>query len=272
MISSFILFLKTNKGYSDNTLKAYENALRDFARYAKNREADARWSTISKQLIDAYVRQMSEARVKPATIKLHVSALRTFYKTMYAMGAEVSNPARYVSTPKLGDSLPKAIPMTDIKATVHDESIDWRSRAIIGTLTETGIRLQELLELRPSDVNLSERSMRIHGKGNKERTVYYGEQTAKALESWPWRGMEQRAVRTLVYEALSKHSAAPQLSPHALRHSYATTMLNNGGRLEALSALLGHASVKTTERYARMGTPERKRQYEATMPMLEFAD
>lgn len=272
MITSFITYLRYNKGYSENTLRSYENDLRDFARYINTTNPGTSWRAVKKQMIDAFVSKMVADGHKPATIKQHVSTLRTFYKTCYAMGMQINNPARYVSTPKLEESLPKAIPIEDIRATVHDESIDWRARAIITVLTETGIRLQELLDMRPEDIDQANHSIKVRGKGRKERTVYYGSGSEKWLSLQPWHGMDQRTVRHLVYEALSKHSDAKQLSPHALRHSFATTMLNNGGRLETLSALLGHQDTKITERYAKMGTSERKAQYEACMPSLSFAE
>lgn len=272
MITGFITYLKYNKGYSDNTLRAYENDLRDFARFINVNYAGTSWRQVNKKMVDTFVRMLVDAGQKPASIKQHVSSLRTFFKTCYAMGMEIGNPAKYVSTPKLEDNLPKAIPIDDIRATVHDESIDWRARAIITVLTETGIRIQELLDMQPEDVNTESRSIKIHGKGRKERTVYYGDGTEKWLEQWPWKDLDQRTVRHLVYDALSQHSYAEQLSPHALRHTYATEMLNNGGRLETLSALLGHQDTKVTERYAKMGTKARKTEYKSYMPSLGFAE
>lgn len=252
MISTFIQYLILNRGLSKNTASAYNQALTDFASFINDRHPGTTWRTVKKQDIDEYVVNLVAEETAPATIKQHISALRTFYRTMMAMGANIDNPARYVSTPKLQDALPKVIAADDIKATLADETVGDQAKAAIAIIYETGLRLQELLDLRAKDIDPKSSSIRVLGKGNKERTVYYGELTRKYGRKWRGERHTQRGVRHLVYEALSKHSKAPQLSPHALRHTYASELLNNGMPIEAISKLMGHVHLETTQVYAKL--------------------
>lgn len=268
MIWTFINYLRINRGLSENTCKAYNQALRDFASFINDHHKGTRWSTVSKSQIDEYVVNLVAEEAEPATIKQHISALRTFYKTCMAMGTLNVNPARFVSTPKLKDALPKTIEAEDVKATLDDATVGAQAKAAIAIIYETGIRLQELLDIRPKDIDPKTNSIRICGKGNKERTVYYGELT-KAYGRC-WRGSEhtQRGVRHIVFEALKKHSKAKQLSPHALRHTYACQLLNNGMPLEAISKLMGHSHLETTQVYAKLANKTTQSLYLQFAPQL----
>lgn len=265
MIHAFCNYLTTNRGLSENTVKAYREGLQDFAAWANDNHTGTRWSTVTKQLIDEYVASLVNEDYKPASIKLHISALRTFYKTCMAMGQLNDNPARYVSTPKIGDALPKVIAKEDIKATLEDGTVDAQAKAAIAIIYETGLRLQELLDLKAEDIDSANQAIRVHGKGNKERTVYYSDLTKQYGRVWRGKQHTQRGVRHLVYAALKKHSDAPQLSPHALRHTYASQLLNNGMAITAISKLLGHEHIETTEIYAKLANKTTKNLY------LQFA-
>lgn len=266
MIQAFENYLRHNRGLAENTIKAYGDALHDFARYMNNSSAGTRWSTVTKQQIDGYVLSMVSAQMKPATIKQHISALRTFYKTCLAMGADIKNPARYVSTPKLGEPLPKTIDRDDIMKALTSNGTNVTAKAIIAIIYETGVRLSELLAMQPKDIDKANQAIKIHGKGNKERTVYYGELTKRYGQAWHFEPINPREVRRLVWEALKPCSNAPQLSPHALRHTFASELINNGMCMEAISKLLGHTHLETTEIYARMSNATAKRQYSVYHP------
>lgn len=268
MIETFANYLSKNRGLSENTVEGYRNALHNFASFIKVKYPNTKWRTVTKVMIDAYVVDMIEDDYKPASIKQHISALRTFYKTCMALGCEIKNPARYVSTPKLGDTLPKVIETEAIKRALADPCASSTAKAVIAIIFETGIRLQELLDIRPADVNSKEHSIKIHGKGNKERTVYYGELTRQYGKNFHGQQHNQREIRREVYHALRPHSKAPQLSPHAIRHTYASLLINNGMSIEAISKLLGHTHVETTEIYAKMTNATAKQLYLRFQPKL----
>ena len=265
MITTFVNYLRHNRGLSENTCKAYTQALRDFASFINDHHAGTRWSTVSKPMIDEYVVTMVAEEAEPATIKQHISALRTFYKTCMAMEMLTVNPARFVSTPKLRDELPKTIERKAILETLADPTVSRDAKAAIAIIYETGLRLQELLDLRAKDIDSTTGSIRVMGKGRKQRTVYYGDLTRKYGRCWHGEQHTQRGVRHMVYAALSKHSKADMLSPHALRHTYASELLNNGMPIEAISKLLGHEHLETTQVYAKLANNTTRNLY------LQFA-
>ena len=263
MITEFLNYLSTIRGYSDNTVIAYERDLRDFVSFASGYT----WRTVTPELVENYVIDLCERELEPATVKRHISSVRAIYRFMISHGMTDNNPAKYISTPKLAKKQPNTVNIDAIREVITDNRIGLKTRCQIALLTETGIRLQEMLDMDTADVNPKQNSIRIMGKGNKERIVYYGETTRNLMNKYlgSRRGKifsdTQREVRTEVYYALCTHTTGRQLSPHALRHTYATIMLNNGAQLKTVSQLLGHDSVKTTERYAQMSNPTLRAQY-----------
>lgn len=227
------------------------------------------WRKVTKSQVDEYVIHLTEQGAAPASIKQHIAALRTFFKTCKALGQEIGNPARYVSTPKLSSQLPKVIEKEAIKAALSSASVDLQTKAAISIIYETGIRLQELLDLEAQDIDKATQSIKIHGKGRKERTVYYGELTKRYGKFWRGKQHTQREIRHLVYNALKPYSKSQQLSPHAIRHTFATTMLNNGAPMITISNLLGHKHIETTEIYAKLANTTIAQQYELYKPTTD---
>lgn len=268
MIQTFSNYLLINRGLSAETVKAYEQGLHDFARFINEQHTGVRWSTVTKAMVDEYVATMVTRELTPATIKQRISAIRTLYKTMMAMGADVQNPARYVSTPKVPDSLPKTIEQEAIEATLSDERTDLRAKALIAIIYETGLRLQEVLDLDAGCIDRERRAITVRGKGSKERVVYYGNLSARYGHFLRPQGLSQREARRLVFDALRPHSKAQQLSPHAIRHTFATTLLNNGMPMPTITKLMGHKHTETTEIYARLTNRSTQEQYLQFMPTL----
>lgn len=268
MIYTFCNYLELNRGLSHNTVKAYREALTDFVEFAKRTHPGISWRKVTKSIIDEYVVEMVAEESAPATIKQHISALRTFFKTCQAMGAMTENPARFVSTPKLRECLPKTIEREAIKAALDNPTGNNQAKAAIAIIYETGIRLQELLDLEAKDIDPKTKTIRIHGKGNKERTVYYGELTQKYGRCWRGKQHTQRGVRRLVFEALRPYTKSPQVSPHALRHTFASELLNNGMSITAISKLLGHEHIETTEIYAKLANQTTRNLYNQYQPTL----
>ena len=268
MIDTFIFYLRDNRGLAVNTCIAYQEALHDFARYINTEHAGTTWRTVTKSMVDEYVVRLVADGASSATIKQHISALRTFYKTCRAMGQEIDNPARYVSTPKMGEQLPKVIELNAIKQALNSDTVSKQAKAAIAIIFETGIRLQELLDIRPENIDPETQSIKVEGKGSKERIVYYGDLTKKYGRCWRGSDYSQREVRTMIFEALKPYSKAEQLSPHALRHTYASTLLNNGMPLPVIQELLGHKHVETTEIYAKLAYNTVMKDYSKYQPRL----
>lgn len=274
MITEFQNYISSVKGYSENTVIAYGKDLRHFARWMREQRTTASWSTTTQQDIQAYVVSMHDAELENTTIKRRIAAIRSIYNYFKTLGYLSENPARFVQTPKKVKKLPNAINVDIITQAVTSPLVDLKTRTQIALMMETGIRLQEMLDLRTEDFNGREQSIRILGKGKKERTVYYGAMSKQLLNAYVGRRMgrlfddEQRTVRFQVWKALSQFGQARQLSPHAIRHTFASVMLQNGGDIKSIQALLGHESVKTTEIYAQVAGPQVATQYELFSPKI----
>lgn len=261
MIQNFIDYLRINRGLSENTLEVYHDRVTRFANYLSTTHSGVRWSTVTKDMVDEYVAHLVSEEMAPATIKQHIAAIRTLYKTMIALGYKGENPARYVSTPKKDKRLPKTVEPQAIERCLQASSTPRQAKAIIAIIYETGIRLQELLDLKAGDISSTDGSIKIHGKGKKERTVYYGELTKQFGGKLHPETLTQRDARRLVFDALRPFSQAEQLSPHAIRHTFACRMLDNGAPIELISKLLGHENTQTTDIYAQLSNSRTRELY-----------
>ena len=265
MINEYRNYLLKVKGYSYNTTQSYIKDISAFATWAKQHKEDARWSTIERADIDAYIIQQYDEGKKPATTNRQLSAISSLYRYFQREGLEVDNPCKYESRRKVGESIPNTISPKELSCAYHNSQ--GAAKFMIGLLATTGIRLQEMLDLKWEDINFEENSLRIHGKGNKERKVYTTEEVlaeAKQAKKYciPTNKMffiSQRNARTIIWEALKPFSKAKQLSPHAIRHTYATELAKKGENVVTISKILGHSSIKTTQKYIDMSQVEIQR-------------
>lgn len=254
MITQFIQYLTAIRGYSGNTAIAYEKDLRTFAKYINSERTGKRWSTITREDVDQYIIYLSTNGKSAATINRHLSAISSLYNYMKREGLEVDNPCKYESRKKLAIRVVNTIPVADLEAAAQQGTPT--QRVILHTLMATGIRAQELLDLMTTDIDVRNHSLRVRGKGMKERLV--PTTTANVLELLQYSGkkigrifgnMTQRELRTEVWKALRNVSSAKQLSPHAIRHTFATEMTRAGMPTTTLAEILGHNSVDTTQKY-----------------------
>lgn len=274
MITQFLNYQRTIKSASTYTLQAYEKDLRQFVAWYRDYTDAPRWSAVSRSDLQAYVEYLCEQGLVPTSVGRKVSALRSFFNYLMTIDALHENPCRYVQSPKRGKPLPKTVQLDEVAATLADPVVDLRTKLMIALLVETGVRISELLAMSTADFDKSQRSIRIVGKGAKQRVVYYGDRSRALLNAVI--GYRQgklfecsaREARYAIHNALSRHSEAPQLSPHVLRHTFATSMLNDGAPLSAISKLLGHESVKTTEMYAHLADTAARDAAEAHRPQL----
>lgn len=266
MITRFKTYIQDIKGYSTNTVKAYEKDLRNFASWMREHKTDARWSTIERSDIDAYMIHLSTGDHKPATINRHLAALASLYRYFQREGLRTDNPVKYESRKKLAKTEPNVIEVAAIRAAISNSQP--RARVAISLLWSTGIRAQELCDAKWEDIDLVNRTIRVTGKGGKQRTVYFNQETARLLTWYGYgrRGSifhynDQRELREEVFIALQPYSSAPQLSPHAIRHTFATVMTRKGMPITTLAYILGHESIKTTQKYIATSGKDIKEQY-----------
>lgn len=273
VIEKFCSYIVLNRGLSEMTAREYAKDLREIQTWLKTQAKVERWGDVDKAMIDDYVTDMSTNGLKAATISRRISCLRSFFQFAWLQGWQSENPAKYVSTPKVGVTVPKTLKTSEIAATIADNSIDIQTRYMVAVLAETGVRISELLSIRLTDIDTAHQRIVIRGKGNKERCVYYGEMTAAAIASSVAVGrgrlfdLYDRDARWRIHDALRRHTQAPKCSSHIVRHTWATEMLNNGARIETIRTLMGHSSVKITERYAQVAgrtTATEYKQYKPT--------
>lgn len=262
MIQDFINYLVNIKGYSPHTAKSYERDLKDFARWIKTERPDARWSTITMADLDKYITYLSKNGKKPSTTNRRLSSISGLFTYFKHKGLKIDNPTKFESRRKVADTIPNTIPVEDLKK-AYDNAFGIAKQAL-GILMSTGIRVQELLDITWDDIDFEKNSIRIHGKGAKDRMVYT---TADKLEtlrlvynSQPQPGRvfscKQRKMRSIIHDAIKPYSNAPQLSPHAIRHTFATNAANRGANVSTLATALGHKQLVTTQKYIdMMGAP-----------------
>lgn len=264
MIQSYIQYLSTLKGYSANTCQSYEKDLKDFVKWAKENLKDARWSAISRDDIDQYISDLVSAGLKPSTTNRRLAAISGIYRYFQRQGINITNPAEYESRRKIGYQVPNTIPQRELSAAY--ENAHGVVKVMLGILCTTGIRIQELLDIEWHDIDFDNNAIKIHGKGNKERIVYTKPEQLETLHevqkmSHPTGCVflqTQREARRMIWEALKPYSHAPQLSPHAIRHTFATNMAANGVNCATLATMLGHNNLNTTQHYIDLGQTESK--------------
>lgn len=269
MIQEFERYLVSNKGYSRNTAVSYGKDLRHFAGWVKVNCTDARWSAITREDIQEYISTLSETGKRASTINRHLESIRQCYNYMMVQGMMDANPARYISSHKVPKTIPNTINQEELEtALAHSHGT---LRVMLLILCKTGIRVQELLDIEQCDIDQNNGRIKIHGKGQKERFVYmqarYMAEVVDYCKGRPARifgGIEQRAVRSAVYQHLSRYCRAKQLSPHAIRHTIATSMASQGCNVTTLATILGHESIKTTQKYVDLGASQVRQQ------MLQF--
>ena len=258
MLTRFENYLRNIKGYSERTCSEYLKDLKGFAKWAKAYKEDARWSTLTRSDIDEYITMRAKEGIKPATTNRELASISALYRFFIREGLLTSNPARFQSRRKVGHHLPNTIPSEDLQA-AYANSVGvvhvW-----IGLLSTTGIRISELLDLKWEDIDFKTCALEINGKGNKDRLVYttpeYLELMRQAYERHPSEGRifrySERDARHMLWEALKPYSRAKQLSPHAIRHSFATSLAKQGVNVATIATILGHNRIATTQKYIDM--------------------
>ena len=258
MLTRFENYLRNIKGYSERTCSEYLKDLRAFALWAKTHKEDARWSTLTRSDIDEYITMRAKEGIKPATTNRELAAISALYRFFIREGLLKTNPVRFQSRRKVGFHLPNTIPSEDLQA-AYNNTVGvvhvW-----IGLLSTTGIRISELLGLNWEDIDFKTCALEIKGKGNKERLVFttpeYLDLMRQAYERNPTEGRifrySEREARHMIWNALKPYSRATQLSPHAIRHSFATSLAKHGVNVATIATILGHSRIETTQKYIDM--------------------
>lgn len=289
-IDSFIDYLTHERRARPRTVETYEKHLRQFEEWLHQRDAQLGWRDVDRDLIRDWMSDRMDGGMTAKSISTRLPVLRSFFRYALRYGLLERDPAHLVETPKVPKPLPKFVREKEMDRLLDDEGWDdsltsLRERAVLTVLYETGIRRSELCGLNDADVDLSAMQMRVTGKGDKTRVVPFGPEVADAISRYrEARDREQGGadgalflntkgqritgftVWHIVHNQLSRVTTLRQRSPHVLRHSYATALLNHGAQIEGVRRLLGHASLEATEIYTHATFEQLRRAYEKAHP------
>ena len=290
MIDQFLSYLRYEKNRSELTVQRYEQGLRNFEDYFTQREQTLDWTTIDADIIRGWMEQRMDDGMAAATVNADLASVKTFYRFALARNMVDKDPSRGVRGPKKQKPLPHYVRESDMNRLIDEEEWsndynDVRARTIIILLYETGMRRSELVGLDNSDVDFTASQLKVTGKRNKQRIIPFGEEVANTLKQYIETRDAQLDVQCealflnkygeridakQVYEDVRKNLARVTMmkkrSPHVLRHSFATAMLNHDAGLESVRQLLGHESLETTQIYTHTTFEQLKRVYKDAHP------
>ena len=284
-ILDFLEYLDIVKKHSENTINSYRIDLEDFLEFNKDKLLN-----IDRDIVTKYMQYLYDKGVSKATVSRKLSSLRSFYNYLYNNGKVSKNYFSGIKNPKKDNGLPKLVKEIDIDKMFDIPDIrnplGQRNLLIIRMLYATGVRVSELVNICIKDIDINERTIRILGKGSKERIVIFGNNTKEILNIYLKDGryklskgnndylflnkdgnkLSDRYVRNIINDIIFKAAIQMHVSPHMLRHTFATDMLNNGADLVSVKDLLGHESLNTTSIYTHVSDDKIREIYNMAHP------
>ena len=268
-IFDFLRYLKTEKNVSPHTERSYLSDLEQLFDFLG--ETDL--AIADHQTLRQFVGHLVKLKIKKSSIARKLSAVRSFFKYLNRAGLLQNNPARLIATPRREKRLPAVLTVDDalrlMEAPHKGDDTELRDRAVLETLYSTGIRASELTGMNREDISRHDRLIRIRGKGRKERIVPVGNKALNAIDAYlrqrttggepsavftgpSGKRLTARTVQRILENYRKELGLTSKASPHTLRHSFATHLLESGADLRSLQELLGHASLSTTQRYTHL--------------------
>lgn len=279
ILSEYLEYLEVEKGLSQNTIDAYRRDLSFFLNFCES--ADAKEVTqIQRNHLNLYIRNLREENYSPTSVMRKIASLRGFFKWLCANEICVQNPTLTLEQPKIPRKLPKVMTIADIE-NIFKEDLNKTQRLIVELLYGCGLRVSELVNLKTNNLDLSASYLKCSGKGSKERLVPIGNKAKEALKDYfeyreflvkkyyldtkkllisdSGRFLNRQDVYNFIHEQGKK--IHKNISPHTLRHSFATHLLENGADLRIVQELLGHSDVSTTQLYTHISKKRLKEVY-----------
>ncbi len=292
-IESFLRYLRYEKNYSSYTVLFYKKDLEQFLTFRSSYRTEAPDMPIESDDIRNWVMTLSEQGLSPRTIGRKISSLRSYYKYVRSKGGVSDNPVEGVSLPKVRKQLPSFVRPEQMEALLSEapegvsEYIAVRDRLIVAMLYDTGMRRAELITLQDAAVDNAKCELRVLGKRNKERIIPYGDKLRREIDDFRrlrnsiqpaserffirenGEPLYDKLVYRIVKASLGTVSTLPTKSPHVLRHTFASAMLNSGAGINSVKELLGHSSLASTEVYTHITFEELKQSYKHAHPRAE---
>lgn len=280
-IDEFIDYLIIDKKYSENTIKAYNNDLKKFKNFFKNKDINK----IDETSIREYLKYLNKQNNDTKTISHNISTLRSFYKFLLIEKKVNKNPMEYIELPKTKKTLPKTLSIEEIDKLLDinlTDAFSFRNKAMLELMYSSGLRVSELVNVSIHDIDTSNCIIRIMGKGSKERIVPLGDYAIRYIELYIKEYREKLIKRELndylflnnhgkkmtrqgffkILKAIAKEkNIKTEFSPHTLRHSFATHLLNGGADLRSIQEMLGHSDISTTQIYTHVSKEKLKENY-----------
>lgn len=290
MVDLFLDYLKLERNYSPATVKHYRDDLKEFERFFQELDSQLSWETVDSDIVRRWMEAQMDRGNVASSVNRRLSALRSFYRYALRRNLIERDPVHGIQGPKKKRPLPQFLKESEMDRLL-DENMwtdcykDVLARTIIVTFYETGIRISELIGLNDKDVDYINCEIKVTGKRDKQRIIPFGDELSETLISYQHRRnaemkceseaffrtekgerVTDAQVRQIVKTNLSKVSTLKKRSPHVLRHTFATAMLNHEAGLESVKKLLGHESLSTTEIYTHTTFEQLKKVYKNAHP------
>jgi len=299
LVNAFLNYLAIEKGFSANTVGAYRNDLDQLAdfieRTASAKGFKAEWSSVDRNLLISYIIDLKDRNYSSATVARKVAAVKSFFAFLVAERKVQNDPTENISSPKVNKSLPKPLSLAEVDALLAEPAKSstpeaMRDVAMLELLYACGMRVSELIDLNVNDVNLKAGFVRCLGKGSKERIIPVHDRAVHSVKEYIsearphlLRGKEEQALFLnrrgdrltrqgfwLILKGHAKNAGIKKVvTPHTLRHSFATHILSGGADLRAVQELLGHANISSTQIYTHLTSEHVRHAYDKAHPRAE---
>ncbi|MBI65622.1 MAG: hypothetical protein CMG64_04965 [Candidatus Marinimicrobia bacterium] len=288
LIENFLVFINDVKKFSHHTIRSYKNDLNQFLIFLKQYDEELLFVNIDKSVIQQYIQKISKSNLNDKTILRKVSTIKSFYKFLMINGLISFNVMDLIPSPKTTKRIPGYLSIKEIKLLMSLPDLSTYKgnmhRSILELFYSTGMRLSELVSIERHNINFKKRIIKILGKGNKQRIVILGNEALKALKNYlnydrhsnsqyiypslinEKNHLSVNYVYKMVKKYLSCVSKNEKLSPHSLRHSFATHLLNEGADLMSVKDLLGHEDLSSTQVYTHVTLEKIKKIYKLSHP------
>lgn len=273
-MNEFLNYLKDERNYSDKTILNYKMDLENFYNYINKKKT----KKIDFDFLQEYIENLSKKKYSTKSIQRHISSLKSYFKFLYNKNYINVNPAELLCLPKSEMKLPNYLTIIDLEK-IYELDLSLRDKLIVELLYSTGIRLSELVNIKISDINFYDKTIKVLGKGNKERYVLFGSVCSKLLKEYinndnrvylllnkNGNKLSERGVEYIIEKIFKSVNVHAKLTPHTLRHTFATHMLDNGCDLVTVQKLLGHSDLSTTSIYTHVSNEHLRSTYLQTHP------
>lgn len=297
-LMDYLMYLKIEKGLADNSIKSYQRDLLSYMEFLE-KERILSWEKISRYDIVLFLKTLKEEGKSENSIVRMSSSLRQYHQFLRQENILKEDPMQYVDTPKKVNNLPKVLSMEEIEKILEtpdvDNEIGLRDRAILEVMYATGLRITELVSLTMNELHLNMGFIQTIGKGNKERILPIGQEATKWMESYlkysrpifekrasdttsivflnaRGKGLTRQGVWKNLKKIVQQTEIKQNVTPHMLRHSFATHLLENGADLRVVQELLGHSDISTTQIYTHITKARMKKVYDQYHPRALYED